>query len=79
MTTHDKIKAGNLYLYTMDPNVDTDGRYKDLPVIAISENSELRPLSAINSKYPTWLCLLPNKTLGGFYPSEMIDITIKKK
>ena len=74
-----KIKSGNLYLYTMDPNVDTNGRYRNLPVIAISENSMSRSLSELNPNYPTWLCLLPNKTLGGFYPSEMIDITIEDK
>jgi hypothetical protein len=70
-----KIKSGNLYLYTMDPNVDTLGQYKNLPVIAIKENSHLRSLS----NYPTWLCLMPNKTLGGFYPNEMLNISIEEK
>ncbi len=77
MTAHDKMKAGNLYLYNMDPEIDKDGKYVDMPVIALSENSHLEELKRINSKYPTWLCLLPNKTLGGFYPSEMVDITIE--
>ena len=76
MTPHDKMKVGNLYLYNMDPEIDKGGRYVDLPVIALSENSYV---SKNNSKYPTWLCLLPNLTTGGFFPSEMIDITLYSK
>ena len=77
MTTHDEMKAGNLYLYNMDPKIDKDGRYVDMPVIALSENSHLRELAKINPEYPTWLCLLPNKTFGGFYPCDMVDITME--
>ena len=78
MATHDKMKVGNLYLYNMDPEIDKDGRYVNLPVIALSENSDLMTIKKINTKYPTWLCLLPNLTKGGLFPSEMIDITLKK-
>ena len=77
MATHDKMKAGNLYLYNMDPKIDKDGRYVNLPVIALSENSHLKSIAIINSEYPTWLCLLPNLTTGGFYPKDMIDITVE--
>ena len=78
MTSHDKMKAGKLYLYNMDPEIDKDGQYVDLPVIALSENSDLISLKKVNPNYPTWLCLLPNMTTGGFFPSQMIDITIEK-
>ena len=75
MTSHDEMKSGNLYLYTMDQEIDKGGRYVNIPVVALSVNSYT---SKINSEYPTWLCLLPNLTTGGLYPSEMIDITLKK-
>ena len=39
MAAWDKIKAGNLYLYTMDEDADPRGRYIDVPVIALEENS----------------------------------------
>jgi len=71
------MKAGNLYLYNMDPDIDVDGSYVNMPVIALSENMNTHDLSNLYSKYPTWLCLLPNKSLGGLFPSEMIDITKK--
>ena len=77
MATHDEMKAGNIYLYNMDPEIDKKGKYVDLPVIALSENSDLMTIKKINPKYPTWLCLLPNLTTGGLFPSEMIDITLK--
>ena len=67
MAEHDEIKAGNLYLYNMNPDIDVNGKYVDMPVIALSKNSN----------YPTWLCLLPNSTTGGLFPSEMIDITVE--
>ena len=79
MMTHDKMKVGNLYLYNMDPEIDKGGRYVDLPVIALSENSDVLNIIPLNaSLYPTWLCLFPNLTTAGLYPSEMIDITLKK-
>ena len=77
MTKHDEMKAGNLYQYTMDPDIDKDGKYKDIYVIALSENISTHQLSNKYSRYPTWLCLLPWKSLGGLFPSEMIDITKK--
>ena len=77
MATHDEMKVGNLYLYNMDPEIDKNGKYFDIPVIALSENSDLMIIKKINTKYPTWLCLLPNLTTGGLYPSEMIDITVE--
>lgn len=76
MVNHDEMKAGNLYLYTMDPDIDKDEKYKEIYVIALSENKNMKDLSSKYSKYPTWLCLLPWKSLGGLFPSEMIDITI---
>ena len=64
----EKMNPGDLYLYNMDPKIDKRGNYVDLPVIAIKKNKHLN----------TWLCLLPNRTLGGFFPSEMVNITLNK-
>jgi len=76
MATPDKIKAGNLYLYNMDPEIDKNGKYVNLPVIALSENSYLKTIRRTNAEYPTtWVCLLPNLTTGGLAPKDMTDIT----
>ena len=62
-----KIKPGDLILINMDPNVDKSRYYVDLPVVVIKKNKNIN----------TWLCLLPNKTFGGFHPEEMNNITLK--
>ncbi len=74
MVAWNKIKAGNLYLYTMDEDADPRGRYIDVPVIALEENS----FSSLKreGEYPTWLCLFPNLTTGGLYPRCLTDVTV---
>ena len=62
MAAWDKIKAGKLYLYNMDKDVDRHGRYVDLPVVALSRNKFHYDYIEGNDEYPTWLCLLPNGT-----------------
>ena len=74
MAAWDKIKAGNLYLYTMDEDADPRGRYIDVPVIALEENSF--SLLKREGEYPTWLCLFPNLTTGGLYPRCLTDVTV---
>ena len=51
MTKHDEMKSGNLYLYTMDPDIDYDGKYKEIYVLALSENISTHQLSNKYSKY----------------------------
>ncbi len=76
MTQLNKIKSGNLYLYTMDKDVDKKGRYTEVPVIALKENS-CSFLTKKEGEYPTWLCLFPNLKTGGLYPRCLTDITLK--
>ena len=76
MAEWDKIKAGKLYLYNMNKEVDRGGRYIDMPVIALSRNENHYPYIEGNDEYPTWLCLLPNGTTGGLYPRCLTDITL---
>ena len=76
MASWDKIKVGNLYLYTMDPSADRHGRYVDVPVIALKRNENTYGFIEGNDEYPTWVCLFPNLTTGGLYPRCLTDITL---
>ena len=62
MASWDKIKVGNLYLYTMDQDADRHGRYVDVPVIALKRNENRYGYIEGNDEYPTWICLFPNLT-----------------
>ena len=76
MAAWDKIKAGKLYLYNMDKDVDRHGRYVDLPVVALSRNKFHYDYIEGNDEYPTWLCLFPSGKTGGLYPRCLTDITL---
>ena len=75
MAEWNKIKAGNLYLYNMDKDVDTDGSYVNVPVITLKRNKNDYGFIEGNNEYPTWVCLFPNATTGGIYPRCLTDIT----
>ena len=57
-----KFKKGNLYLYNLKKH------YVDVPVLTL----------CINKNYCTWLCLFPDGKVGGLFPEDLKDITIKR-